>query len=320
MFSIEVSCLGSLLQTTIENEFSHVGTGVHLGRPVRITIKPANVGHGIVFKRTDVDHQRSIIPANFKYLVTGQLCTSLANSYGVKVMTVEHLLAAFSGVGVTNALIEIDNEEVPILDGSSDLFVKSILKAGVKEQDQALTICRVTDSIIVEEGPSWVRFEPADRLILSVTIDYPGTLIGRQNLSMHMLNGAFIKELSNCRTFCLNADVKKMVEKGLALGGSLKNAVVIDNFKVLNPGGLRKDDEFVRHKMLDALGDLALSGIPIFGHFTSFCGGHKLNTKLVEKLFSSDLLHEVCNLGQKEAFKLLGFRYKASSIDYQAVS
>ena len=308
------------MQSTIENEFSHVGTGVHLGRPVRITIKPAEVGHGIVFKRTDVDDHRSIIPANFKYLVVGELCTSLANSYGVKVMTVEHLLAAFSGVGVTNALIEIDNEEVPILDGSSDFFVKSILKAGVKEQDQSLTICRVTDSITVEEGSSWVRFEPADSLILSVTIDYPGTLIGRQQLSLHMSNGAFIQELSNCRTFCLNADVKKMVAKGLALGGSLKNAVVIDKFEIISPGGLRKDNEFVRHKMLDALGDLALSGIPIFGHFTSFCGGHNLNTKLVTKLFSSELYHEVCNLGHKEASKLLGFRYKASNIDYQAVS
>ena len=293
---------------------------MHLGRPVRITVKPAEIGHGIVFKRTDVDHHKSIIPANFKYLVVGELCTSLANSYGVKVMTVEHLLAAFSGVGVTNALIEIDNQEVPILDGSSDRFVKSILKAGVKEQDQSLTICRVTDSITVQEGPSWVRLEPADRLILSVTIDYSGTLIGRQNLSLDMSNGTFIKELSNCRTFCLNADVEKMVAKGLALGGSLKNAVVIDKFKVLNVGGLRKDDEFVRHKMLDALGDLALSGIPIFGHFTSFCGGHNLNTKLIAKLFSSELFHEVSNLGHKEASKLLGFRYKASSIDYQAVS
>ena len=307
------------MQTTVKNEFSHVGTGVHLGRPVRITIKPAREGHGIIFKRTDVDHQISFIPANYKYLVEGKLCTSIANSHGVRVMTVEHLLAAFSGVGVTNALVEIDNEEVPILDGSSDRFVKSIIKAGIKEQEQSLSICKVTDSLMVEDGSSWARFDPADKLILSVTIDYPGTLIGRQHLSLQMLKGAFIEELSSCRTFCLKADVQKMISKGLALGGSLKNAIVVDQFKILNSNGLRINNEFVRHKMLDALGYLALAGMPIFGHFTSFCGGHNLNTRLVTKLLSSEKCHNVYNLGRKEADKLLGSRYKVISMDYKAV-
>ena len=308
------------MQTTVEKSFSHLGTGVHLGRPVRITVKPAERGHGLVFKRTDVEDNKSLIPASYEYLIKGELCTSIANTYGVRVMTVEHLLAAFSGVGVTNALIEIDNEEVPILDGSSDRFVKSIINAGVYEQDQSLMICKVTDIVEVQDGASWARFEPADELKLTVTINYPETLIGKQSLSLSMSNGAFMKELSNCRTFCLRDDVQNMVAKGLALGGSLENAIVIDKFRVLNPEGLRRNDEFVRHKMLDALGDLTLSGNPIFGHFTSFCGGHRLNSKLIGELLSSKQFHKFCHLNNSEAHKLLGFKYKSSSLDYKAVS
>ena len=306
------------MQTTVEKSFSHVGTGVHLGRPARITVKPAEKGHGIVFKRTDVEHERSFIPANHKYLTEGELCTSLANSYGIRVLTVEHLLAAFSGVGVTNALIEIDNEEVPILDGSSDKFVKSIINAGIKEQDRSLVICKVTKPIKVEEAGSWVKFEPANELILSITIDYPGTLIGKQSLSLSMSNGAFIREISNCRTFCLKADVKKMLSRGMALGGNLDNAVVVDQFTIVNPEGLRRDDEFVRHKMLDALGDLTLSGYPIFGHFTSFRGGHKLNSKLISELLSSNHCHEICNLRDGEEYKLLGYKYESGGLRYKA--
>ena len=308
------------MQTTVEKSFSHLGTGVHFGRPVRINVRPAPKDHGLIFKRTDVEDDVSLVPASHEYLAKGELCTSLANAYGIRVMTVEHLLAAFSGVGVTNALIEIDNEEVPILDGSSDRFVKSLISAGVQEQDQSLRVCRVTEKILVEDGASWVKFEPADQLILSVTIDYPGTLIGRRSLSLSMSNGAFIKELSNCRTFCLKEDIKKMVSKGLALGGSLDNAIVVDQFEVLNPGGLRRADEFVRHKMLDALGDLALSGLPIFGHFTSFCGGHRLNSKLIAKLLSNSRFHEFCQLRDSEVCKLLGYKYKSSSVSYKAVS
>ena len=308
------------MQTTVERPFSHLGTGVHLGRPVRITVKPAEMGHGLVFKRTDVEDNKSLIPASYEYLIEGELCTSIANSYGVRVMTVEHLLAAFSGVGVTNALIEIDNEEVPILDGSSDRFVKSIINAGVYEQDQSLMICKVTDTVTVRDGASWARFEPADELKLSVTISYPETLIGKQSLSLSMSNGAFMKEISNCRTFCLKDDVQNMVSRGLALGGSLENAIVVDKFEVLNPGGLRRTDEFVRHKMLDTLGDLALSGHPILGHFTSFCGGHRLNCKLIAELLSSKRFHKICHLNNSEAPKLLGFKYKSNSLDYKAVS
>ncbi len=292
---------------------------MHYGRPVRITIRPAPKGHGLVFKRIDVDAKKSLIPANHKYLVEGELCTSLANPYGVRVMTVEHLLAAFSGFGVTNALIELDSEEVPILDGSSERFVESITKVGVREQDKSLTVCKVTESIKIEEGGSWVRFDPAEELKLSVTIDYPNTLIGRQGLSLSMSNGAFMKEISNCRTFCLKNDVKEMVARGLALGGNLENALVIDQYKVLNPGGLRRKDEFVRHKMLDALGDLTLSGVPLFGHFTSFCGGHKLNNKLISKLFSSSEFYQICHLKESEADKLLGYKFESGNVGYRAV-
>jgi len=308
------------LQTTIEKSFSHVGTGVHLGRPARVIVRPAPKGHGLVFKRTDVEDKISLIPASYKNVTRGELCTSLANFHGIRVITVEHLLAALSGVGVSNALIEIDNEEVPILDGSSERFVHSIINAGIKEQEKSMMICSVTKEIKVEDGKSWVKFEPADELILTIIIDYPNTIIGKQSFSLSMSNGSFIKELSNCRTFCLKDDIQHMHSLGLALGGSLDNAIVVDKFKVLNPGGLRRVDEFVRHKMLDALGDLALSGLPIFGHFTSFCGGHRLNNKLLGKLFSSEEFHKFLPLINRDAYKLLGYKYSSSILSYKAVS
>ena len=273
------------MQKTIEKNVIIVGTGIHLGRPARVNIKPAPTNHGIIFKRLDVDHNISLIEANFKNILSGELCTSLVNQDGISVKTVEHLLAAFSGLGISNALVEIDNEEIPILDGSSIKFVNALIKAGICEQHELLKLCSVKKSIKVANKKSWVKFEPANNLILTVYIDYPNTCIGKQNLSLIISKDTFLKELCDNRTFCLKKDIKDMRSRGFALGGSLDNAIVVDGYSVINPKGLKRKDEFVRHKMLDALGDLALSGLPLLGHYMAFCAGHKLNNQLLIKLF-----------------------------------
>ena len=275
-----------MFQKTIKNSFVLEGKGLHFGKDVRMIVHPARAGHGIVFKRIDVDHNNTLIKANFKNILSGELCTTLVNEEGISVKTVEHLLAAFSGLGISNALIEIDNEEIPILDGSSLKFAQALIDAGICEQDESLNFCFVKKSIKVVNKNSWVKFEPADNLILTVCIDYPNTCIGKQSLSLLISKDTFQKELSDNRTFCLKNDIKDMRSRGFALGGSLDNAIVVDGYSIINPKGLRRKDEFVRHKMLDALGDLALSGLPLLGHYISFCGGHRLNNQLLIKLFS----------------------------------
>ena len=307
------------MQKTIKKNVIIVGTGIHLGRPARLTIKPAPANHGIVFKRLDVDHNNSLIEANFKNILSGELCTSLVNQDGISVKTVEHLLAAFSGLGISNALVEIDNEEIPILDGSSIKFVKALIKAGICEQDESLNFCSVKKSIKVVNKNSWVKFEPADNLILTVCIDYPNTCIGKQNLSLMITKDSFQKELCDNRTFCLNNDIKDMRSRGFALGGSLDNAIVVDGYSVINPKGLRRKDEFVRHKMLDALGDLALSGLPLLGHYMSFCAGHKLNNQLLIKLFSNDSNYAVSVPNNLNSDKFIDHNFCSTIQNYRAV-
>ena len=307
------------MQKTIEKKVVIVGTGIHSGRPVRVNINPAPTNHGIVFKRLDVDQNNPLIEANFKNILSGELCTSLVNKNGISVKTVEHLLAAFSGLGISNALVEIDNEEIPILDGSSLKFVEALIKAGICEQDESLNFCSVKKSIKVVSKKSWVKFEPADNLILTVCIDYPNTCIGKQNLSLIISKDTFQKELCDNRTFCLKNDIKDMRSRGFALGGSLDNAIVVDGYSVINPKGLRRKDEFVRHKMLDALGDLALSGLPLLGHYMSFCAGHKLNNQLLTKLFSNNSNYEISVPSNLNSEKFIDHDFCSNSQSYRAV-
>ena len=307
------------MQKTIEKNVIIVGTGIHLGRPARLTIKPAPTNHGIVFKRLDVDHNNTLIKANFKNILSGELCTTLVNEEGISVKTVEHLLAAFSGLGISNALIEIDNEEIPILDGSSLKFAQALIDAGICEQDESLYFCSVKKSIKVVNKNSWVKFEPADNLILTVCIDYPNTCIGKQSLSLLISKDTFQKELSDNRTFCLKNDIKDMRSRGFALGGSLDNAIVVDGYSVINPKGLKRKDEFVRHKMLDALGDLALSGLPLLGHYKAFCAGHKLNNQLLIKLFSNHSNYKVSVPDNINSEKYVDHNFCSTSQNYRAV-
>ena len=307
------------MQQTIEKNVTIFGVGVHLGKPVKVNIKPAPVNHGIVFKRLDVDNNKSLIKASFKNILFGELCTTLTNDKGVSVKTVEHLLASFSGLGISNALVEIDNEEIPILDGSAIIFVNSLVKAGICKQNSPIDLCSVKKTIEVKNKNGWVKFEPAADLRLTVEIDYPNTCIGKQKFSLKVTRDTFQMELCDNRTFCLKKDIENMREKGYALGGNLDNAIVVNGFTIENPKGLRRKDEFVRHKMLDALGDLALSGLPLLGHYISFCGGHRLNNQLLINLFSDKSNYENVMAENDKPRKFINKNFISSDQNYSAV-
>ena len=275
------------MQTTVKRQVPFVGTGLHSGRPVRAILRPAPADHGIRFKRTDVGDRNPVIPALYDRVTDTTLNTRLTNAAGVSVSTVEHLMAALAGTGVHNALIEIDGPEVPIMDGSSKRFVRDIVAAGVTRTRAPLTAWRVEQTVVWENGDVRAELAPHDGLSIAFTIDFPDRAIGRQSRSLDMANGAFLRELSDCRTFCRRDEVEFMQSRGLALGGTLDNAVVIDGDKVLNPEGFRRWDECVRHKMLDALGHMALAGAPILGAYTGLRAGHGATNQLLRKLFAT---------------------------------
>lgn len=256
-----------------------------------MTVHPAGVGHGLWFRRIDLMSQGAagdaMVPARYDAVVPSRLCTVVANRAGVQVSTIEHLMAALSGMGVHNALIDIDGPEVPILDGSAVPFVAGLMEAGLVAQEAPLRAIRILAPVEVREGDAIARLEPADMLEIDFRIDFADPAIGRQSKRMSMANGAFVRELSDSRTFCRVADVQAMRAQGLALGGTYKNAVVFDGDRVLSPGGLRHRDEPVRHKMLDALGDLALAGGPILGRYTGTRAGHALTNRLLRTLFAT---------------------------------
>ena len=249
-------------------------------------IHPAPAGHGIWFLRSDLPLGDARIPAVWDAVVPSKLCTVIANDAGVSVSTIEHVMAALAGSAISNALVEVDGPEVPILDGSAAPFVKAMLAAGILVQEAPVIAIRVLKPVEVRDGEAMARLEPSDMLEIDFRIDFAEAAIGQQAKVLNMANGAFVRELSNSRTFCRQADVIAMRERGLALGGTLENAVVFDGSKVLSPGGLRHADEPVRHKMLDAMGDLALAGAPILGRYTGVRAGHALTNKLLRALFA----------------------------------
>lgn len=267
-----------------------------------MTLRPAAAGHGIWFKRTDIEIGDSMIPAIYDLVERTPLCTRLVNEAGVSVSTVEHIMAALAGCGVHNALIEIDGPEVPIMDGSSVDFVRGIMTRGVRQQAAPVLAYEVLKTITVEKDGASATLMPADGLEIEFTIDFADAAIGRQTRRMDMRNGSFARELSDSRTFCRRADVEAMHANGLALGGTLENAVVVDGAEVLSPGGLRHADEAVRHKMLDALGDLYMAGGPILGRYVGEKAGHSLTNTLLRTLFETPgaVRPVLCTLEQAE--------------------
>jgi UDP-3-O-[3-hydroxymyristoyl] N-acetylglucosamine deacetylase len=272
-----------VLQRTLKNSVSCTGVSLHGGHDVTLTLKPADAGHGIVFHRTDVD---VIVPARWDLVVDTRMCTVLGNADGVTVGTVEHLMAALAGCGIDNAILELDGAEVPIMDGSSEPFVRLIERAGVVEQSAPRRVIRVHKEVEVVTGDSAVSLKPGECLDLHVEIDFESKAVSRQALSVGLMNGSFRKELSRARTFGFLHEVEQLRAAGLAKGGSLENAIVVSGDRILNEDGLRFDDEFVRHKMLDAIGDLYLAGAPIIGQFSGARSGHAANNALLRALFA----------------------------------
>ena len=302
------------MQKTIANTTTLIGKGVHSGKPARLTIHPASAEYGIWFSRVDVMDRNNLIPALYDSVNDTQLCTRLANEDGVEVSTVEHLMAALAGTGVQNALIEIDGPEVPIMDGSSYPFVQAILDAGVRDLDAPVRAIRVLKEVSIQFDETVATLKPSDTLEIDFSIDFADRAIGQQHKTLEMANGAFVRELSNCRTFCQRKDVEALRSIGLAQGGGLENAIVVDDGSVLNPDGFRRDDECVRHKMLDAVGDLALAGAPILGKYVGVRAGHRATNMLLRKLFSTSGAWEmvVCNAAQNEM--LPGAHIKAADV------
>jgi UDP-3-O-[3-hydroxymyristoyl] N-acetylglucosamine deacetylase len=283
-----VSNTGDFVQNTIRQSVSFTGVGLHTGRPVRMTVHPASAEHGIWFRRTDVLTGDTLVPAIWSAVEQSALCTKLVNPSGVSVSTVEHVMAAMAGCGVHNALIELDGPEVPILDGSSAPFVRGIMSKGLRQLACPVRAIEVLREVRVERDGAIASLAPNDTLQIDFHIDFDDAAIGRQSKSLVMNNGAFARELCDSRTFCRAADVQTMQANGLALGGAPgENAVVFDGDRVTSPGGLRYGDEPVRHKMLDALGDLALAGAPILGHYVGLRAGHSLTNALLRTLFAT---------------------------------
>jgi len=275
-------------QSTLAKVVNCAGIGVHSGARACLTIRPAPAGHGIAFRRSDIANSQPI-PALGDRVTDVMLGTRIEGDDGTTVSTIEHLMAALAGLEIDNALIEVDGPEVPIMDGSSSVFCDLLLKAGTREQAAPRRRIRVLDTVEVDDGAKHARLCPTPGRYLSMhaRIDFNNEVIGVQTVALRFTPGAFAREIAYARTFGFLHEVDYLRQKGLALGGSLDNAVVLDGKDILNPEGLRSEDEFVRHKVLDAVGDLALAGAPIAGHYEVNQPGHAINNALVRKLLDT---------------------------------
>ena len=271
-----------------------------------MTVKPASAEYGIWFHRTDIREGDAMVPALWDAVVPARLCTRLVNGDGVAVSTVEHLMAALAGCGIHNALIEIDGAEVPILDGSSAPFVAAFIGRGIRRLRAPIRAIRMMQPVEVRDGEAYARLDVADTFEIDFRIEFDDRAIGTQSKMLNMGNGTFIRELCDSRTFCRQSDVDTMRDNGLALGGTLDNAVVVDGDKILSPGGLRHKDEAVRHKMLDAMGDLALAGCPIIGRYTGVRAGHALTNSLIRALFAQPQAYKLVMCDSETAQMLPG--------------
>jgi UDP-3-O-[3-hydroxymyristoyl] N-acetylglucosamine deacetylase len=276
--------MSALSQKTIKNSILIKGVGLHSGNQVSMKINPAEPNTGIVFKRTDLKNNNYIVPSVFNVSDTS-FCTTVTNEFGAKVSTIEHLMAALFGLGVDNALIEIDSQEVPILDGSAKDFVEKIKLSGIRSSDVPIKIIKIEKKVFIKDGNKTMSIEPNKiSLDIDFEIQYKNELIGNQRNLVNVYE-ADLSEIFNSRTFCVYEDIENLKKMNLAKGGNLENALVVKENKVLNNGGLRNDKEFVNHKILDCIGDLYLSGYKIIGKIVCSQGGHKLTNQLLREVF-----------------------------------
>tara|TARA_B100000945_G_scaffold97938_1_gene76670 strand:- start:4969 stop:5883 length:915 start_codon:yes stop_codon:yes gene_type:complete len=274
-------------QKTLKKTISLQGVGLHNGKNVKIDIKPAAINHGIKFKRLDL-RDNNLIDANFKNVKAPILCTRLENSNGVSISTIEHLMAAFYGEGIDNALVEINESEIPIMDGSAIDFVEAIKDVGTEEQDCLRKFIKILKKVEVKNGSKFISIAPLEKdLIIDFEIVYENPLIRTRRKEFSFSKGD-LNTIYNSRTFCLYKDIDQIRSQGLAKGGSLDNAIVVKENEILNENGLRNRHEFVCHKILDCLGDLLLSGYRMHGHLKTSQGGHLLTNQLLRELFSND--------------------------------
>jgi len=275
-----------LCQKTIKNNISFSGIGLHSGLLVNINIKPADPNSGIIFKRIDIKKNNIVIP-NFDSVSNTSLNTTISNEYGVKVSTIEHLMGALFGLGIDNAIIEIDNEEVPILDGSAKIFIEKIISTGFKVSDTPIKIIKILKKINYIENSKYISIEPSTlNLNIDFELRYTNELIGNQRNTVKVFEDD-LTDIFNSRTFCLFEDIELIKKNGLAKGGSLENAIVVKGNKILNDEGLRNKKEFVNHKILDCIGDLYTSGFRIIANVKCSQGGHYLTNQLLKKVFEN---------------------------------
>lgn len=287
-------------QRTLKNVIRATGVGLHTGEKVYLTLKPAPVDTGIVFRRVDLDPVVEI-PARAASVGDTRLSTTLTNG-AARIATVEHLLSAFAGMGIDNAYVEVSAPEVPIMDGSAGPFVFLIQSAGVREQSALKPFIRIKKPVIVEDGDKWARFDPYEgfKVTFSIDFDHPVFRNRRQTVEVDFSRTSFVREISRARTFGFMRDIELLREKRLALGGSLDNAVVVDDYRILNEDGLRYDDEFVKHKVLDAVGDLYLLGCSLIGAFSGYKSGHALNNQLLRVLMADETAWERVTFARDE--------------------
>lgn len=287
-------------QKTIQSSIHIQGKGLHSGIKGNLYLKPAGPNTGIIFKRTDVDSSKSIIEASYKNVHSPVLCTKIMNEYDVSVSTIEHLLAAFYGEGIDNILVEIDCPEIPIMDGSAFDFVEAIRSVGTEDQKYSRKFIKTLKKVEVKDGPKSISIEPLQNdLIIDFEIVYKNPLIRTRRHEFKLSKGD-LNSIYNSRTFCLYEDIDHIINQGLAKGGSLENAIVVKESKILNDNGLRHRHEFVDHKILDCMGDLMLAGYRIFGHIKTSQGGHQLTNTLLRKFLSDQSNWEIENFKEKD--------------------
>ena len=287
-----------LNQKTINKNITFKGVGLHSGENVTMTVKPAQPNSGILFKRIDLKENNIIIPNIFN-VSSAVFCTTISNESGVSISTIEHLMGALYGLGIDNALVEIDNKEVPILDGSAKLFIEEISKVGIKKSDAPIKIIKIEKKIKFNDGKKTISIEPSNvSLDIDFELKYENSLIGIQRNLVKVFESD-LTDIYNSRTFCLFNDIEKLKEMGLAKGGSLDNAIVVKDYEILNKDGLRNKKEFVNHKILDCMGDLYLAGYKIIGKIVCSQGGHKLTNQLLRKVFQQDQNFSLIEITEK---------------------
>lgn len=301
-------------QRTLKNVIRATGVGLHSGDTVYLTLRPAAPNTGIIFRRVDLD---PVVELEAKAVNVGEtaLSTTLVQN-GQRVSTVEHLLSAFAGLGIDNAYIELNASEVPIMDGSAGPFVFLVQSAGIEEQNAAKQFIRIKKTVILEDGDKWAKFEPFEGFKVSFSIDFEHPAFkGRpQQVDVDFSSTSFVREVSRARTFGFMKDIEKLRENNLALGGSLDNAIVVDDYRVMNEDGLRYEDEFVRHKVLDAIGDLYLLGHSLIGSFSGHKSGHEVNNKLLRKLLADEDAWELVSFEEEKDAPIMFSRPAASVV------